>query len=49
MWHLGRSLQDLAEFLSNLHALKIDLFLKTHSVHTPVLMGAGLMTARQPH
>ena len=25
---LGRSLQDLVEFLTNLHALKIDLFLR---------------------
>ncbi len=31
---LGRSLQDLVNFLSELHALKVDLFLKTQGIDT---------------
>jgi DNA invertase Pin-like site-specific DNA recombinase len=31
---LGRSLQDLVVFLSDLHALKIDLLLKTQGIDT---------------
>jgi DNA invertase Pin-like site-specific DNA recombinase len=31
---LGRSLQDLVGFLAELHALKIDLFLKTQGIDT---------------
>jgi DNA invertase Pin-like site-specific DNA recombinase len=36
---LGRSLQDLIEFLSNLHALKIDLFRKTQGIDTTTPAG----------
>ena len=39
---LGRSLQDLVEFLTNLHALKIDLFLKTQGVDTTTPAGKAL-------
>jgi hypothetical protein len=31
---LGRSLQDLIAFLSDLHALKVDLFLKSQGIDT---------------
>ena len=31
---LGRSLQDLIAFLSELHALKVDLFLKSQGIDT---------------
>jgi DNA invertase Pin-like site-specific DNA recombinase len=31
---LGRSLQDLASFLTELHALKIDLFLHQQGIDT---------------
>jgi DNA invertase Pin-like site-specific DNA recombinase len=39
---LGRSLQDLVEFLTNLHALKIDLFLKTQGIDTTTPAGEAL-------
>ena len=39
---LGRSLQDLVEFLTNLHALKIDLFLKTQGIDTTTPAGKAL-------
>ena len=39
---LGRSLQDLVEFLSNLHALKIDLFLKTQGIDTTTPGGKAM-------
>ena len=39
---LGRSLQDLVEFLTNLHALKIDLFLKTQGIDTTTPAGKML-------
>jgi DNA invertase Pin-like site-specific DNA recombinase len=39
---LGRSLQDLIEFLSNLHALKVDLFLKTQGIDTTTPGGKAM-------
>jgi len=39
---LGRSLQDLVEFLTNLHALKIDLFLKTQGIDTTTPAGKAM-------
>jgi DNA invertase Pin-like site-specific DNA recombinase len=39
---LGRSLQDLVEFLANLHALKIDLFLKTQGIDTTTPGGKAM-------
>ena len=42
---LGRSLQDLVGFLSELHALKIDLFLRQQGLDTTT-PAAGLARAR---
>jgi DNA invertase Pin-like site-specific DNA recombinase len=39
---IGRSLQDLVEFLSNLHALKVDLFLKTQGIDTTTPAGKAM-------
>jgi DNA invertase Pin-like site-specific DNA recombinase len=39
---LGRSLQDLVGFLAELHALKIDLFLKTQGIDTTTPGGKAL-------
>jgi DNA invertase Pin-like site-specific DNA recombinase len=39
---LGRSLQDLVSFLSELHALKVDLFLKTQGIDTTTPGGKAL-------
>lgn len=39
---LGRSLQDLVGFLSELHALKIDLFLKQQGIDTTTPGGKAL-------
>jgi DNA invertase Pin-like site-specific DNA recombinase len=39
---LGRSLQDLVNFLSELHALKIDLFLKTQGIDTTTPSGKAM-------
>src|SRR4029434_4298953 len=39
---LGRSLQDLVGFLSELHALKIDLFLRQQGLDTTTRAGKGL-------
>ena len=39
---LGRSLPDLVEFLTKLHALKIDLFLKTQGIDTTTPAGKAL-------
>jgi DNA invertase Pin-like site-specific DNA recombinase len=39
---LGRSLQDLVEFLANLHALKIDLFVKTQGIDTTTPGGKAI-------
>jgi DNA invertase Pin-like site-specific DNA recombinase len=39
---LGRSLQDLVEFLSDLHARKIDLFLKTQGIDTTTPGGKAM-------
>jgi DNA invertase Pin-like site-specific DNA recombinase len=39
---LGRSLQDLVTFLSDLHALKIDLFLKTQGIDTTTPGGKAM-------
>jgi DNA invertase Pin-like site-specific DNA recombinase len=39
---LGRSLQDLAAFLTELHALKVDLFLKTQGVDTTTPGGKAM-------
>jgi DNA invertase Pin-like site-specific DNA recombinase len=39
---LGRSLQDLVNFLSELHALKIDLFLRTQGIDTTTPSGKAM-------
>jgi DNA invertase Pin-like site-specific DNA recombinase len=39
---LGRSLQDLVNFLSELHALKIDLFLKSQGTDTTTPSGKAM-------
>jgi DNA invertase Pin-like site-specific DNA recombinase len=39
---LGRSLQDLAGFLTEIHALRIDLFLKTQGVDTTTPGGKAM-------
>ena len=39
---LGRSLQDLVNFLSEIHALKVDLFLKTQGVDTTTPGGKAM-------
>jgi DNA invertase Pin-like site-specific DNA recombinase len=39
---LGRSLQDLVSFLSELHSLKIDLFLKTQGIDTTTPAGRAM-------
>ena len=39
---LGRSLQDLVSFLSELHALKIDLFLRQQGLDTTTPAGKAL-------
>src|ERR1700745_1551299 len=39
---LGHSLQDRVEFLNSLHALKIDLFLKTQGIDTTTPAGKAL-------
>jgi DNA invertase Pin-like site-specific DNA recombinase len=39
---LGRSLQDLVAFLSDLHALKLDLFLKTQGIDTTTPGGKAM-------
>src|ERR1700720_3506595 len=39
---LGRSLQDLVSFLSDLHALNIDLFLKTQGIDTTTPGGKAM-------
>src|SRR6202140_4441696 len=39
---LGRSLQDLVGFLSELHALKIDLFLHQHGLDTTTPAGKAM-------
>jgi DNA invertase Pin-like site-specific DNA recombinase len=39
---LGRSLQDLVSFLSDLHALKVDLFLKTQGIDTTTPGGKAM-------
>jgi Resolvase, N terminal domain len=39
---MGRSLQDLVGFLSELHALKIDLFLRQQGLDTTTRAGKGL-------
>jgi DNA invertase Pin-like site-specific DNA recombinase len=39
---LGRSLQDLVNFLSELHALRIDLFLKTQGIDTTTPGGKAM-------
>ena len=39
---LGRSLQDLVTFLGELHALKIDLFLKTQGIDTTTPSGKAM-------
>ena len=38
---LGRSLQDLVAFLSDLHALRIDLFLHQQGIDTTTFVGQG--------
>jgi DNA invertase Pin-like site-specific DNA recombinase len=39
---LGRSLQDLVEFLSELHALRIDLFLHQQGLDTTTPSGKAI-------
>ena len=39
---LGRSLQDLVGFLSELHALKIDLFLRQQGLNTTTPAGKAM-------
>src|SRR5262245_66282872 len=39
---LGRSLQDLVSFLSELHALKIDLFLRQQGLDTTTPAGKAM-------
>jgi DNA invertase Pin-like site-specific DNA recombinase len=39
---LGRSLQDLVSFLSELHALKIDLFLRQQGLDTTTPTGKAM-------
>jgi DNA invertase Pin-like site-specific DNA recombinase len=39
---LGRSLQDLVNFLGELHALKLDLFLKTQGIDTTTPSGKAM-------
>jgi DNA invertase Pin-like site-specific DNA recombinase len=39
---LGRSLQDLIAFLSELHALKVDLFLKSQGIDTTTPGGKAM-------
>jgi DNA invertase Pin-like site-specific DNA recombinase len=39
---LGRSLQNLVEFLSELHALKVDLFLHQQGLHTTTPAGKAM-------
>jgi DNA invertase Pin-like site-specific DNA recombinase len=39
---LGRSLQDLVDFLSELHALKIDLFLRQQGLDTTTPAGKAM-------
>ena len=39
---LGRSLQDLVNFLCELHALKVDLFLKTQGIDTTTPSGKAM-------
>jgi DNA invertase Pin-like site-specific DNA recombinase len=39
---LGRSLQDLVGFLSELHALKIDLFLRQKGLDTTTPAGKAM-------
>jgi hypothetical protein len=39
---LGRSLQDLVGFLSELHALKIDLFLRQQGLDTTTPSGKAM-------
>jgi DNA invertase Pin-like site-specific DNA recombinase len=39
---LGRSLKDLVTFLSDLHELKIDLFLKTQGIDTTTSAGKAM-------
>ncbi len=39
---LGRSLQDLVEFLAHLHAVKIDLFLKAQGIDTTTPAGKAM-------
>lgn len=39
---LGRSLQDLVTFLAELHALKVDLFLKTQGLDTTTPAGTAM-------
>src|SRR4029450_6836539 len=43
---LGRSLQDLVGFLSELHALGIDLFLHQQGLHTPTPSGKAMFQMR---
>src|SRR5436190_14052748 len=40
---LGRSLQDLVGFLSELHALKIDLFLRQQGLDTTTTAGQAMV------
>jgi DNA invertase Pin-like site-specific DNA recombinase len=40
---LGRSLQDLVGFLSELHALKIDLFLRQQGLDTTTPAGKAMV------
>ena len=40
---LGRSLQDLVGFLSELHALKIDLFLRQQGLDTMTPAGKAML------
>jgi DNA invertase Pin-like site-specific DNA recombinase len=39
---LGRSLQDLVNFLSELHALRVDLFLKIQGIDTTTPSGKAM-------
>ncbi len=43
---LGRSLQDLVGFLSELHALKIDLFLHQQGLDTAIATACGRVAHR---
>jgi hypothetical protein len=46
---LGRSLQDLVGFLSELHALKIDLFLRQQGLDTTTPAGKAMSHGRPPN